>query len=140
MSEKKKVLSRADFLGASQKLKRELVDVPALGGAVYLREVSVSQMLAYNARLQSLQAKGKKKVTFATSIELMALLLSMTACDEDGNLLFTEADVKALADNSPAVLLELSVKAMQVSGMNSAAIKEVAANLKKARSGSSVST
>ena len=133
---KAKVLSRADFLSASKNLKRDLVEVPELGGAVYLRELNASQLIAFNERLTALQLKGKKKVTFSTSLELMALLISMSACDEEGNLLFTEADVKTLADNSPNLLLELSIKAAETSGMNSKAIQEVAANLKKATSGS----
>lgn len=134
---KKKVLSRSDFLSASANLKRELVEVDELGGAVYLRELSAKQILEYNERIKRLQADGAS-LTPSASVDLMAALISMTACDEDGALLFTEADVQALAENNINLLITLSAKALEVSGMNTAAVVEVTENLKKTTSSVSV--
>ena len=127
---KKKVLSRADFLSASANLKRELVDVEELGGSVYLRELSAKQILEYNERIKRLQADNPN-LTPSSSVDLMAALISVTACDSEGALLFTEADVQALAENNLNLLITLSAKALEVSGMNTAAVDEVTDNLKK---------
>lgn len=127
---KKKVLSRADFLSTSANLKRELVDVDELGGSVYLRELSAKQILIYNERIQKLQADNPN-LSPSNSVDLMAILVSMTACDSEGALLFTESDVQALAENNLNLLITLSAKALEVSGMNTSAVDEVTENLKK---------
>ena len=130
MTAKKKVLSRADFLATSANLKRELMDVPELDGSVYVRELSAKQVLEFNDRIKKLQTDNPE-VTPGVSIDLMALLISMTACDSGGDLLFTESDVRALAEGNINVLINLSAKAMEVSGLNNAAVEEVTEQLKK---------
>jgi len=139
MTDEIKVLSRADFLAAAQ-LKRELVPVPELGGSVYISELYGAQVLEFNERIQSLKGKGKKSVNPTTSVELMALLISMSAVDANGKQLFTESDVKALAKSNLSVLLALSAKAMEVSGLSNAAVDEVKSQLKKATSAGSVTS
>jgi hypothetical protein len=133
-----KVLSRAAFLN---NLKRERVEIPDMGGAVILREMTAKQKIDYNDHLNQIKdARGENaELTPSDSIDLMALMISMTACDEDGALLFTAEDVQALAENSPSILLDLSIKAMELSGLGSTAIDEVKAEIKKAAGGDSVS-
>jgi hypothetical protein len=131
-----KVLSRTDFLEAGSHRKTELVEVPELGGSVYLRELSTGQLLEYNSRVDGFRSTGNE-LTPAASLELMSLLISLSACGEDGSLLFTEADVKALSDNSIGVLIRLSTKALEVSGLGKGIAEEVADNLKKAQTDSS---
>ena len=126
-----KILSRADFLETANNFKRELVPVPSLNGSVLIGELSSLQIIEFNERIKELELKDKKDITLSTSIELMALLISMSACDESGNPLFTEADVMGLTRNSPSMLMELSTKVLEVSGMNSAAVNEVTSQLKK---------
>lgn len=135
-----KVLGRGDFLAVTQNRKRELVPVPELGGSVYIGELFGGQIIEYNARIKKLKGKGKKDVSPATSFELMALLISMSACDESGEPIFTEADVKHLARVNPNALLTLSVKAMEVSGLSNNAVEEVKEQLKKATSADSATT
>ena len=125
-----KVLSRADFLAATQ-LKREAVPVPELGGTVYINELYAAQLLDYNELIKQLKKEGKENVTPSTSLELMARLVSMAASDAEGNLLFTETDVKDLVKSNPSVLLSLSSKAMELSGLAGDAVKEVISQLKK---------
>lgn len=133
-----RVLTREDFLAKSKSLQLKPFEVPELGGTVYLRELSGGQLLDYNERIQKLQAVNSE-ISPATSIELMALLISFSACGEDGSPLFTEADVKALAENSLGMILRLSRQILEVSGVDSKAIAEVISNLKKAQTGTSVS-
>lgn len=130
MNDEIKVLSRADFISATQ-LKRELVPVPELGGAVYISELYGAQVLAFNERIQEMKRKGKKSVDAKTSVELMALLISMSAVDASGKPLFTEADAKLLARSNVGVLVSLSAKAMEISGLNTNAVDEVKEQLKK---------
>jgi hypothetical protein len=133
---KKKVLGREALLSASKNLKKELVEVPELGGSIYIRELSGKQLFQYNERIESLQ-KVTPELTPSSSLELVSLLVSLSACDEAGNLLFTEEDVKELSNNSFSVLMRLMKKALELSGINPKAIGEVADNLKNAQKDSS---
>ncbi len=132
-----KVLSRTAFLKAVNKFKRELVELPELGGAVYVSELDGAGLLSFNERVNELKLKGKKKISHSTSIEMMAYLVSLSVCDENGERLFTEKDAKILARTNLIALLALSTKAMELSGMNSAAVNEVKSQLKKVRKKSS---
>jgi hypothetical protein len=138
MSDDVKILSRTDFIKKLDSFKREIVPLQ-MGGAVYVAELSAAQVLTYNERLQGLQTKGKKKVDPSTSVELMALMVSMAVCDEQGAPLFSEEDAKKLMRANLNDLLTLSIKAMELSGMSGDAVQEVAANLKKARNSGSAS-
>lgn len=112
-------------------MKREAVPVPELGGTVYISQLYAAQLLDYNEMIQQLKKDGVQDITPSTSLTLMARLVSMAACDENGNPLFTEADAKELIKSQPNVLLTLSTKAMEISGLHSEAVKEVAEQLKK---------
>jgi hypothetical protein len=139
-----KILGRDDLLSGNH-LKRELVPVPELDGSIYLREFSTPQVIAFNRRIKDLQSSVEdNQITFDTSIELMALAISLSACDESGQLLFSEEDVNQLLQNKLNVLLTLSTKALAMSGLDLSVVNgltsEVAANLKKARTNSLSST
>lgn len=112
-------------------MKREAVPVPELGGTVYISQLYAAQLLDYNEMIQQLKKDGMEAITPSTSLVLMARLVSMAACDENGVPLFTEADVKELTKSHPGVLLALSTKAMEISGLGGDAIKEVTEQLKK---------
>lgn len=133
-----KVLNRSEFLKAVNNFKREIVEISI--GSVYVAELSTAQIFIYQDRLNKLKLKGKKQVDAKTSVELMALLVSLSVCDEDGNPLFSEADVSALSRAKPEDMITLSVKAMELSGMANDAITEVREQLKKNQNSSSVST
>ena len=124
-----KMLTREDFLSGSR-LKKALVDVPELGGSIWLRELPAVKLLAFNERVQEMQKTGPE-VTPAQSLNLMAFLISMTAVDQDGNLLFTEDDVNRLAENNINILNMLSTKAMEMAGMNRTVIQDVETSLQQ---------
>lgn len=132
---KKTILGKDAFMNAASKLKRVLVELPELKGSVYVREMTGSQLLRYNEKVQSLQ-KENPELTPVASLELIALMVSFTVCDEAGNLLFTEEDVKSLAENSFGVLLKLSNEALRISGLGNAA-NEIQEQLKNAQTSSS---
>jgi hypothetical protein len=136
---KKKLLTREAFLSASKQLNKELVMLPELGGSVYVRELSGKQLLEYNERIEKLQ-KDNPELTPSSSLELMCLLVSLVTCDDEGNLLFTEEDVKELGNNSFAVLSRLTSKALELSGINPKAIDEVLSNLPNEKKDSSTTS
>ena len=124
-----KVLGRADLLLGNH-LKKELVDVPELDGALWLRELTTSQLLSWNERIEQLRGDGKE-INARNSIQLMALMVSYSVVDGDGQLLFTEDDAAQLAENKISTLTLLSTKALELSGMN-INLDEVTNSLKKA--------
>lgn len=135
MTKKNNILGKDAFMQASRNLKRELVELEELGGSVWVRELSGKQLLEYNEKIQELQ-KGNPELTASNSLELISLMVSLAACDEDGNLLFSQDEVKQLMDNSFNVLVKLSTKAMELSGLGNA-VKEVSEQLKNAQTSSS---
>jgi hypothetical protein len=132
---KRKVLNRESFLSSSTKLKKMEVELDE--GIVYVRELSGKALLEYNEKIEELK-QVNPELTTSNSMELIALLVSKSVCDEEGKLLFTVEDVDALMDNSLATLKLLAEKAMQVSGISQEAIEEVNSKLGKDQKDSSM--
>ena len=129
-----KILGRDDLL-SSNYLKRELVEFPDLGVSVYMREFSSAQVLQFNARIKEYRQNGIKETTPEIDLDLMTFAISLSACDENGNLLFSsEEEAKQLKDSFGITLIDaLSTKALDISGVNknvtAALSTEVADNL-----------
>jgi len=128
-----KILTRDDFLLVSMSRKRTSVEVPELGGTLYLQEISTAQLLEYNVALLDYEGKQIPPTALA---KIVAKLLVFSVCDADGTLMFTDADIDALAFVDINVLMGLRKKIIEVSGYGKA-IEEVADDLKKAQTGSS---
>jgi hypothetical protein len=132
-----KILGRDDLLSVNY-LKRELVEFPDLGISVYMREFSSTQVLEFNARIKQYREKGIKETTPEIDLDLMVFAISLSACDESGNLLFSsEEEAKRLKDTFGISLIDvLSTKALDISGLNknltAALSTEVADNLPNA--------
>lgn len=69
-----------------------------------------------------------------------ARLVAAALCDEDGRLLFTEADVAALGEKDSAPLDRVADVATRLSGMTPKAIEEAKAHLKAIPSASNGSS
>ncbi|WP_447979086.1 hypothetical protein [Candidatus Nitrospira bockiana] len=102
----------------------ERVEVPEWGGAVYVRSVSAKGRDAWEGSRYRLQ--GDKVVPVYENTR--AKLLVMCVCDEQGKLLFTEADVERLGQKNGAVLDRLFDVAMRLSGMRDKAVEQAAKN------------
>lgn len=94
-------LSRDEILAADDR-QIEAVEVPEWGGEVYVR---------------SLTSQEVKPFTDGDDEMPVGLLVSVTACDEDGVPLFTEADVGALEEKSIRALRRVVRKAMEINGL-----------------------
>ena len=129
-----KILGRDDLLSTNY-LKRELVEFPDLGISVYVREFSSTQVLQFNERFREYQKNGTKERTPETYLDLMTFIISISVCDENGNLLFSsEEEAKKLKDTFGMTFMDaLSTKALDISGVNrdvnAALSTEVADNL-----------
>ena len=114
-----KILGRDDLLSVNY-LKRELVEFPDLGVSVYMREFSSTQVLQFNERIKQYRESGIKETTPEIELDLMTFAISLSACDENGNLLFSsEEEAKKLKDTFGITLIDaLSTKALDISGVN----------------------
>lgn len=130
---KQKILGRDDFF------KMLLVEVPELGGSIYMKSLGGKNLLRYKERIEQLE-KTNPEIDAYNALELMAFLVSLVACDETGTAIFTEEDAKLLAETNMFVLQRLSTKALEVSGLPTSAIEEVNSHLKNASKDSSTTT
>lgn len=107
--EKKQFIDRGAILSASDVEYKE-VNVPEWGGTVRLRSLSAleSQTFAENFK------KGDK--------DGQVRLIIMSAVDEHGDPLFTEADIAALQKKSMKVVLRLQNAAMELNGLRDAKV------------------
>lgn len=96
-------LSREDMLTALRRERRR-VDVPELGGHVYVQTMSGRQFVAWadahNADLA--RAKDTPGAPVDIGFRSAAIFLAATVVDEAGTPIFTEADIDALADGPPS--------------------------------------
>ena len=127
-----RVLGKDDLL-TENNLKRELVPVPQLDGSVWMREMSSNHVIEFKKYIEGLKADGTTETTFEQDIEIMKMVVSFSACDENGDLLFSSPEeAKGLSKNNMNVLLFLGNKALEISGVatnGAGLITEVAANL-----------
>jgi hypothetical protein len=113
----KKILDKTDLLNPSN-IRRELVDVPELGASLWMRQMSAVEVIEFKTHVDALKASGVTETTFEQDVDIMTLIISLSACDESGNLLLTQAEAKGLTANNINVLMFLGNKALEISKVN----------------------
>jgi len=108
-----KVLTRDAILGAED-LKRERVEVPEWGGAVFVQELTGQDRDEWESSIVSIQGTEAK----IDSRNLRAKLVSLCVVDEDGKRLFTTKDVQALGRKSAAALDRIVEVSKRMSALN----------------------
>lgn len=98
-------LTKAEILAADDRPVVS-VNVPEWGGVVILRALMLEDLM----RFQSARSKS-------TDAEVLAWLVAYSAVDDQGVLLFDEADVKALTRKATPVIKRLSDEALILNGM-----------------------
>jgi hypothetical protein len=124
---KRKTLSKEDLLHPKS-TKLELVEVPSLGGSVYVRGLSGLGLLQYKREIEALGNPRDWKLE--QSLGSMTLIISLTVCDEAGNLLFTRDEADQLLNNGLDVVEMLAEKAAVVSGISRKDLDEAKNSLK----------
>lgn len=116
------VLDRAALLAAaSQPLPLERVDVPELGGAVFIRGMSGTERDAWEKSL--IVGKGKRASVDTTNVR--ARLVCRVACDEAGKRLLEDSDASALGGLRVDALNKLFEVAQRLSGVSDADVEEL---------------
>lgn len=123
------LLTRDQFLGGVA-LGHEDVEVPELGGAVRVREMTVGEQEAYT-RLIAPDGATLDLDNF------QAKLVTCTLCDESGALLLTPGDVEAVSRLSAVVVGRIWEAARRVNHIDAAAVEELGKGLAARRGGSS---
>ena len=118
-----KLLSRNDILSAPD-IKTELLPVPEWGGDVLVRTLSGTERDAWEATL----VEQKKGGTHFKLENVRAKLVALTLVDDDGQRIFSEADVVQLGDKSAAALSRVYNRAAEMSGVTEKDAEELAKN------------
>jgi len=118
-----KYLTREAILGVSD-LPTEDVPVPEWGGVVRVRTLTGAERDAFEGSI--VEKRGKKMVV--KSDNMRARLVALAVVDEDGNRLFTDADVIALGKKSGAALARVFQVAQHLSGLTEDDVEELEKN------------
>lgn len=120
------ILDKKTILAANDVVK-ELVFVPEWGGEVWVRGMTGASRDKFEASI--VQTKGKDQTVNMTN--LRAKLASFTICDEQGQRLFSDADIMELSNKSAAALQRIFVVAQRLSGIGDDEVKELAEGLEE---------
>jgi hypothetical protein len=127
------LLSKAEIIAATD-LPVETVDVPEWGGSVRVRGMDVNRRLAWTEYLWAVSDDGTVKGKPGRSIAAAYAVLCIV--DEDGEPMFSLAEVDALGRKSPAALERVASVARRLSGLGSETAEVDATNLKAQTSAS----
>jgi len=92
---------------------REIIEVPEWGGAVIIATLNLAERLEFERWSATLPDD---------SGDYIVGLLAYAVVDDNGQRLFTQDDIKALADKSAAVLLRLSRVAQRLNRLGDAEV------------------
>ena len=128
------LLTRDAILGA-QDMAHVDVEVPEWGGVVRIKMMTGTERDAFEAT--TIKRQGKK--VSMNLVNIRARLVARTAVDEKGKLLFSEADVEALAQKSAAALHRVFEAARQLNGLREEDTAEAAEDFQPGQNGDSTS-
>ena len=124
----KKSLTAKEILAVSD-IQIELVNVPEWDGDVYVKSMTGAERDQYEADMVTSKKAGEERIIDMS--DLRAKLCSMTICDENGNRLFTEKDVRKLTEKSAAALQRIFKVAQRLSGIGDEDLKELTGGLEE---------
>jgi hypothetical protein len=117
------LLSKIQILTADDLVTRD-ISVPEWGGEVRIKTLTGAERDQYEADSVKMN-KGKREVNMAN---MRARLIAMCAVDENGQPLFTRADVMKLGQKSAVALERVFDAAATMSGMSDEDVNELAGN------------
>lgn len=107
-------LSKEEILAADD-IAREEVEVPEWGGTVLVRGLTAKEYISLGT---DMQVGEGTTVDREKAKDLMPLVVSMGVIDEDGNSVFEEEDVEALAKKSFAPINRITSKILNLSNVS----------------------
>lgn len=116
-------LSRDDILSADD-LKREVVKVKEWGGEITVRTMTGSERSAFEEKVASTNGLDQQ-INMKNFLEKLVV---STAADDEGNLLFTDADVDALSKKSASAILRVARVAQRINGLTAGDVEDLTKN------------
>lgn len=132
-----KLLSKQEIVDA-QDLKHEIVNVAEWGGSVRVQVMNGTNRDLYEVGMLT-RTEGKSETNLH---DMRARLCAMTIADENGTLLFTEAEISELGKKSSVALDRVYEVAARLNGLGkeaAAAVDAAEKNSGAAPSGNSTS-
>lgn len=127
------MLSKDQILGAAD-LPTVEVDVPEWGGTVRLGTLRARDRDAFEA---SLIAKDGKRAGLEN---MRARFVALCIQDDDGNRMFSDAEIEALGGKSAKAVEKLFVEAQKLNALSDEDVKELEKNSGTGQDGDSSST
>jgi len=124
------VLDREAILKANDIEKRE-VYIPEWGGSVYVRGMTGRERDQFEASI--IRQRGRD--TEINMKNARAKLVVMCTVDQEGNRLFTDADIALLANKSAKALDRIFAVAQELSGITREDMEELTENFDETTSG-----
>lgn len=112
-----RTLSAGDIF-ATDDIEIVAVPVPEWGGVVYVKAMSGLDRERYFDSIKRIEGYGKKERTVIIHPLSTAKLVAATACNENGQLLFTHLDVEKLAKKSSKALQRLVDASAKLNGLD----------------------
>jgi len=133
------LLTREQILQAND-LPRERVPVPEWGGELFVRTMTGSERDAFESESVIFESKGRTAPNMDALNQTRARLCARTICDEQGQRLFSDADVAALGAKSSAALDRVYEAASRLNKISTQDVEELAKNSASAPGGASCSS
>jgi len=121
------MLTRAAILQADD-LPREKVDVPEWGGFVFVRTLTAGERDEFESEMVLFAGKGKTTTNMGALKRTRARLCARAMCGEDGQRIFSDEDVEALAAKSAAALDRVYEVAARLSKIGAKDLEELEKN------------
>lgn len=118
------MLDRNAFLSAKAMVPTEEVHLPELGGSVIVRGMTAKSRTAFEKQFQLSNGKpNKTKIA-----EIRERLVVACVCGEDGNTLFTEADIPSIGEMPASVIERLVGVSQKLCGMTQQDVEVLSKN------------
>lgn len=116
-------LTRDQFLKPVE-IPREEVQLPELGGSVWVKGMSAADRSRFEKEFQTASGKSSKR----RMAEVRERLVVACVCDENGNNILTTADVEDIGKQSIQVIERIVNVAQRLCGMSNEDVEQMAGN------------
>jgi hypothetical protein len=113
-----------DAMLAPIEVPREEVELPELGGSVWIKGMTASDRSKFEREFQTSSGKRSKR----RMDEIRERLVIACVCNEDGTLLLTERDIEAIGRQPIGVIERIVDVAQRLCGMSNADVEAMAKN------------
>ena len=111
---------------AIRDIKIEELFVPEWDGSIYIKTMTAEERDKFEEAI-FIKDSGKRKTDLSG---LRAKMCAFVICDEEGNRLFSEAEVEALSKKSAAALTRIFEKSQELSATREGDLEEMIKNSK----------